>query len=358
MTTPDGSHEPVQEPAAAEEPTAAAVATPAGQAERRLRRKVAVVLFLVALLTLFSVIAGAYLLTRKPITELPLPGIGNEKLPHYAFSIYGTSRPMGVAVSPSGDRIYVTETDGDRVVRIYDRSGKSVGTIKPPATTGAMHVPVYIALDPASGDVYVSDRPSQAVYVYDRDGRYRRTFQPKADVGGGWRPLGLAFDPSGSLYVTDVSGPAHRVLVLARDGTLVRTLGAPGQLSFPNGVAIDPRGNTYVSDSNNGRVVIFDPTGKLIGSIRRGVGQGDLGLPRGTAIDDSDRLYVVDTASQRVQLYRLDPAKSKLPVYLGAFGVEGRSEGAFEYPNGVAVDTRARIYVTDRENNRVQVWSY
>ncbi len=30
----------------------------------------------------------------------------------------------------------------------------------------------------------------------------------------------------------------------------------------------------------------------------------------------------------------------------------------FEYPNGVAADNDSRIYVTDRENNRVQVWSY
>jgi sugar lactone lactonase YvrE len=33
-------------------------------------------------------------------------------------------------------------------------------------------------------------------------------------------------------------------------------------------------------------------------------------------------------------------------------------DGQFEFPNGVAVDTRGRVYVADTVNDRVQVWSY
>jgi len=47
-----------------------------------------------------------------------------------------------------------------------------------------------------------------------------------------------------------------------------------------------------------------------------------------------------------------------VPTYIGSFGNEGQTDGTFEYPNGVATDTRAHIYVTDRENNRLQVWGY
>ncbi|MHB1801125.1 MAG: NHL repeat-containing protein [Actinomycetes bacterium] len=321
---------------------------------RRRRRKRILLLLLALLVLVFAIVFGWYLSTRKPLSELP--GLTKQRLPHYAFSIYGVTHPIGVAVSPSGERIYVTESDGARLVRVYDRAGKQVGTLQPPKSTGASHVPVYVAVDPATREVYVSDRPSQAVYVYDAEGTYRRTFVPHGDLGGGWAPLGLAFDQRGDLYVTDVSGPSHRILVFRHDGTLVRTLGPPGRLSFPNGIATDPRGAIYVSDSNNGRLVIFDPAGKLVATINRGVGQGDLGLPRGVAIDD--RLYVVDTSAHTVKVYRIAAAKSPLPTYVGSFGEEGQLDGAFEYPNGVATDSRARVYVTDRENNRVQVWSY
>ncbi|MHB8275070.1 MAG: NHL repeat-containing protein [Dermatophilaceae bacterium] len=322
--------------------------------ERRRRRKRILLALLALLVLLFAILFGWYLSTRKPLSQLP--GLTQEKLPHYVSSFYGVTRPMGVAVSPSGERIYVTESDGTRLVRVYDKAGNKVGTLAPPKSTGAGHVPVYVAVDPVTSNVYVSDRPTQAVYIYDAKGAYLRTFAPRGDLGGGWQPLGLAFDKPGNLYVTDVSSTVHRVLVFGRDGTLRRTLGSTGKLSFPNGIAIDPQGTAYVSDSNNGRLVTFDPAGTLGVKINRGVGQGDLGLPRGVAIDTSNRLYVVDTSAHAVKIYRL--AASKAPTFIGSFGDEGSLDGTFEYPNGVATDTRSRIYVTDRENNRVQVWSY
>jgi hypothetical protein len=75
---------------------------------------------------------------------------------------------------------------------------------------------------------------------------------------------------------------------------------------------------------DRGRLVIFGP-GKMIATISPGVGEGDLGMPRGVAVDDSGKLQL---------------------------------DGAFEYPNGVATDKRAHVYITDREDNRVQVWGY
>ncbi len=234
--------------------------------------------FLLLLAALVILFGGLYLWLRKPVTELPIPGLVTEAVPHYSYSIYGVTKPTGVAVDPSGDRIYVTETDGDRVVRIFDGKGSPVGIIKPPATTGAEHTPVYVALDPTSGDVYVSDRPTGSIYIYDRDGLWRRTFDPGKDLKG-WQPLGLGFDAKGNLYVTDVSGPFNTVHEFGPDGTLIRTIGEAGMFSFPNGVSVDAAGNLYVTDSNHGRLVVFDAGGKQRAVIKRGPGQGDLGLP-------------------------------------------------------------------------------
>ncbi len=44
--------------------------------------------------------------------------------------------------------------------------------------------------------------------------------------------------------------------------------------------------------------------------------------------------------------------------FLGSFGSEGVDDGAFAYPNGIAVDGRGRLYIADSTNNRVQLWSY
>lgn len=320
------------------------------------RHKVAALLAVGPLVALFAVLVGMYLTTGKPLTALP--GINQGKMPHYAFSIYGVAHPIGVAVTASGERIYVTESDGARVVRVFNRSGKQIGTLQPPKSAGGAHVPVYVAIDPLTQDVYVSDRPSRAIYVYDSQGAYRSSFTPRGNLGGGWAPLGLAFGSDGTLYVTDVSGPTHRILAFRRDGTLLRAVGAPGQFLFPNGVAVGPQGALLATDSNHGRLVAVNDAGDIVWSIGRGGSAGDLGLPRGIAIDDGPRLYVVEATAHEVKVYSLDGSGARPPRYAGSFGVEGIANGAFEFPNGVAADTRSRIYVTDRENNRVQVWSY
>jgi len=321
------------------------------------KRKAGVTALGIALLILALLFAW-YLMNRKPLSELP--GLSSTKLPHYKSSIYGTSHPLGVAASATGDRIYVTQSDGARVVRVFDRAGKATGILKPPASTGPTHLPMYVAINPKTQDVYVSDRTTAEIYIYDARGKFLRTFAPKGNMGGKWNPLGLAFAPDGTLYATDVRGETskkHRVVAFTPDGTLERSMGAPGSLSFPNGIVVDGQGNIEVTDSNNGRLVIFSRFGKMLGTISRGVGEGDLGLPRGAAVDDSGRLFVADTSDHMVRVYLIDKAKAT-PTYIGSFGEEGQTDGLFEYPNGVAVDKRAHIYITDRENNRVQVWGY
>ena len=319
------------------------------------KRKIAA---LVSLLVILALLFGWYLMNRKPLTELP--GLGGSALPHYERSIYGAIKPLGVAVTPTGDRVYVTQSGGSREVKIYDGAGKAVGTMKPPTSTGAAHLPMYVAINPKSQDVYVSDRLTASIYIYDAKGTYLRTFAPKGSLGGKFAPLAMAFAPDGTLYVTDIRGKdnkTHRIVVFGADGTLLRTLGRPGELNYPNGIAVDASGNVDVADSNNGRLVIFNAAGTMTATISPGIGEGDLGMPRGVAIDDSGKLLVVDTADHAVRTYSTDPSKP-VPTYLGSFGTEGQLDGTFEYPNGVTTDKRARVYVTDRENNRVQVWGY
>jgi DNA-binding beta-propeller fold protein YncE len=311
---------------------------------------------LLAALVILALLFVWYLMNRKPLSELP--GLSEAKAPHYEFSIYGATSPLAVAVSPNGDRIYVSEPGGKALVHVYNQAGKQVGTLQPPSSAVA-HTPDYIAIDPVNQDVYVSDRMTAKVYIYDAAGTYLRTFAPKGNLGAGWAPLGLAFGPNGSLYATDVRAKVnHRVLEFGPDGVLVRSMGLANKLSFPNGIVVDPSGNVEVADSNNGRLVVFNPAGKMIATIGSGIGDGDLGLPRGVAIDNGGRLYVVDSSDQMVKIYALGTSKAPTPTYIASFGDQGQSDGLFAFPNGVATDTHAHIYVTDQDNNRVQVWGY
>ena len=324
--------------------------------EKRRRRKRALLLLLLGLLAMLITIAIWYLIFRQPITP-PIPVIPESRLPAYSTAIYGASRPVGVAVSPSGDRIYVSQSSGDRVALVFDGSGNPIAAMTPPESAGTEHSPVYIAIDPLTEEVYVADRMAGTIYVYDRDGAYQRELA-LAVPRPGWQPLGLAFDKAGLLYVTELSGPYQKILVFDRQAQLVRTLGEQDQLNFPNGLALDGAGAVYLTDSNNGRLLVYGPDGSITAQVGRGAGAGNLGLPRGLAVDGQGRIFVSDATGQGIFVYDAPSGDSPRLDFIGSFGTQGVGDGEFEYPNSVAVDARGRVYVADTFNNRVQIWSY
>jgi DNA-binding beta-propeller fold protein YncE len=287
----------------------------------------------------------------------PMPGVTREAGPRFLFSINGVSRPLGVAVSPAGDRIYVTESDGDRETKVFDRDGRPVGALKPPASDRASRAPVYVAAGP-DGNVYVSDRSAGKVFVYSGEGEALGSVEP-VGIDGAWAPLALGFDGEGNLLATTVATGSHGAIVVPLDGREARRFGrqgaANGEYSYPNGIASDRMGRLLVADSNNARVAVLDPEGNLLWYFGRGGAQASLALPRGLAVDERNRVYVADTMSHTVLVYELGEENVRLLFTLGGHGI---GDGQFNFPNGVALDVGHRLYVTDRENNRVQVWGY
>jgi DNA-binding beta-propeller fold protein YncE len=352
-----------------------------------------------------------YYRERKPIPELVSQPIQVNYPPHYLFSIYGAERPVGVAVSPTGDRIYVAETGGDRLIKVFDRDGDPLFSFSPPATTSGERSPVYIAID-KTGRVFISDRLQHAIYIYDRDGKYLDTILAPGltlseyiashikEVPSGtefsynafrgevqyrlpgqtaqtlpgpdaaeWAPLGLRFDSDGNLWVTNVFKEDHNIRqipsrVLAQpdyhqfDYTEL-VFGSMGQDSaqflYPNVGVMDSKLRLHIMDGNNGRVSVWDIQGNYLFQYGGGNGDGALSLPHGAFIGSKDRLHIVDVVGQDIKVYDVSGNE---PAFLYAFGGWGIDDGQFNYPNDIMLDNTGRIYTADRENNRIQVWSY
>jgi DNA-binding beta-propeller fold protein YncE len=321
--------------------------------QRRRRRRVLLLLVLSLMAIALLAFSGWYLLFRKPIGLIPLPGFDIAPMPNYSYSLYGMNRPTGIAVNADGSRIYVTQTAGEPAVFVLDNQGQMLNIISAPDTT-VDHAFVFLALNPVTGELYVSDRPAAKIHIYDASGALLRDFEPPASLLG-WQPLGVNFTATGHLLVTDA---ADNTVHEFDNDQLVRTVGTDGQFSFPSSAIVDAAGRLYVSDSNNGRLFVFGRDGAPLGVIRRGPSEGDLGLPRGMALDDQGLLYVVDTSDQTVKVYRPSSDPTALPRYEGLFGQAGIGEGMFRFPNAVATDTRGRVYVADWNNDRIQVWSH
>ena len=74
-------------------------AAPADTSTNRKRTLIALAILGVLLLLVAAAFAW-YLITKKPLTELP--GLNREAMPSFSYSIYAVDQPMGVAVSDDG----------------------------------------------------------------------------------------------------------------------------------------------------------------------------------------------------------------------------------------------------------------
>jgi uncharacterized protein (DUF924 family) len=161
----------------------------------------------------------------------------------------------------------------------------------------------------ANGDVYVLSRAAHPVMVFDAEGRFVTSWGE-----GEFSSFvhGMTIDPAGHVWIAD-SG-LHTVTQHAADGTKLRTLGSPGAASptlygkpfnMPTGIAIASTGELFVSDGyGNRRVHCFSADGELKHSWGEpGDGPGQFALVHFITADADDQLYVCDRENHRIQIF-------------------------------------------------------
>ncbi len=248
--------------------------------------------------------------------------------------------------------LYVTDPQGRRVV-VFDTAGQQRLVI---ANTD----PLGIAVD-REGRILVGDRRLKGIQVFSKTGQAGSTF----GQGQLERPVDVAVDyASGWVYVADQRRNA--ILVFDGQGGLLSggtawkdQSGAPVQLSAPTAIALDRvRNEVLVADQNNGCVLIFSipaasapRTFVLKQSIAGSSSDVKFTRIHGLSVDADGRIYVSDAFDHLVQV--VDRAGNRLGV-LGGFG-EG--SGDLRTPSAVLLDQYKRIAVADWNNGRVNFYA-
>lgn len=181
-----------------------------------------------------------------------------------------------------------------------------------------MGAPASAAFD-SRGHLWVLTRGDKTFFEFAADGTFVRAFGDKLFT----RSHGLYVDRDDNLWATDVGG--HVVVKLDRDGRVLLTLGTKGEagewneaagsrrLNQPNDVAIAANGDVFVVQGHtpgpqgDARVLRFGADGRFIASWGgKGAGPGQFQVAHGIAIDASGRLWVADRENQRVQIFTQD----------------------------------------------------
>ena len=166
-----------------------------------------------------------------------------------------------------------------------------------------------VAVD-SQDNVYVFQRSPEAVMlVFDPDGTLKRTWGQDIFV----EPHGVWIGPDDTIYTADSLD--HTVRCFTGAGELLWTLGTPGQtgspgLPFnrPTWAVVAPSGELYVSDGyGQNRWHRFDSERRLLNSWgETGSGPGQFLLPHAVWVDRDNQVYVIDRTNQRVQLFTLE----------------------------------------------------
>ncbi len=160
--------------------------------------------------------------------------------------------------------------------------------------------------------VFVYSRSAHPLAVFDRDGNFIETWGE-----GVLTPMcahGMHIDADDNVYCVDVTN--HTIYKFNKAGQLMLTLGTYGQktsvdgepFNMPTDIDIASNGDLIVSDGyGNARVHRFSPDGRLLKSWgERGKGPGQFSISHHVRVDRFDRIWICDRENNRIQLFDLD----------------------------------------------------
>ena len=88
---------------------------------------------------------------------------------------------------------------------------------------------------------------------------------------------------------------------------------------------------------------------------QKGTAPNLLDWPMGLALDTSNALYVAEYSNNRVQKFPFGISNGTT-VAGQSNGVQNRTPDTLNFPAGILVDDRDRLYVADSGNSRIQLW--
>lgn len=195
----------------------------------------------------------------------------------------------------------------------------------------------------SKGHIFLFQRTKPMLAEYDAKGNFIQS------LGEGLflHPHGLRIDADDNLWTTDDG--SHLVLKLDPSGDVLLVLGrintgaeANWLFNKPADVAFGKNGDIYVADGyGNSRVVKFDRDGNYLKAWGKyGTGVGEFNLPHTVAVDNQGRVYVGDRENQRIQIFDSD----------GKFIQEWTGIG---YPYGLLITPDQHIWMVDGGYDRI-----
>jgi DNA-binding beta-propeller fold protein YncE len=210
--------------------------------------------------TIFCTDDGDHTVRKCALDGRVLFTLGTRGKPAPFMSGNPFNRCTHVAIDPQSGDFYVSDGYGNARVHKYSPNGKLLFSWGESGTNpGQFNIAHNIATD-KDGWVYVADRENHRIQVFDAKGRFETQWVNMA------RPCGLYIDQAAdqTVYVGELgaailpnaqaTGLGPRVSIMNIQGNVIARLGdqpegeAPGRFIAPHGICVDSRGDIYVAE--------------------------------------------------------------------------------------------------------------
>jgi|AP95_1055475.scaffolds.fasta_scaffold08782_4 DNA-binding beta-propeller fold protein YncE len=316
------------------------------------------------------------------------------------FNGRGFANPYDIVVDDNGRIFVLNRCDPLRAaairVGICDLDEEYLGEFGKGNGTGDGQFIWVVAMALDSQDrLHITDEHSHRVTTYSTSGEYLSHWGKAGSADGELNgPAGIAVDSSGDLFIVDQHN--SRVQKFTVDGKFISNWGSfgggDGQFNLPWGAAVDADDNVYVADWRNDRIQKFDNDGKFLAAFgSSGDGEGQFMRPTSVAVDSEGFIYVADWGNERVQVlgpdgsfqlilkgeatiskwsedyFASNPEEKaerdisnlvpELPAHLNTpYHISSQTEPYFWGPVSVSLDGKGRLYVTETNRHRFQVY--
>jgi hypothetical protein len=282
----------------------------------------------------------------------PLKGYAAETAKfRHLMSVYfddkggGLKLPEGVACNNRSEFL-VADTGNDRLLRfsLAEKAVKGGQEIKVPQLTA----PVRVQMS-SKGEIYALDGKQRRIVHLSVEGEFKDFVAfdgapPPATIV----PKSFKIDNAGNLYVLDVF--SARVLVLNPEGKFQKALNFPQDVGAISEIAIDFAGNVLLLDSRKRRVYSAGKEGNSFAPLG-----GDLTESMGTMPSYMTAIkgviFIVEGRGSAVLSLGQDGS------FLAKQLTMGWNEGQLNYPSQMCVNEKDEVFIADRDNSRVQIFS-
>lgn len=279
------------------------------------------------------------------------------------------SSPTDLVIG-AADQVLVADS-GNRRIQYFDQSGGFLGKWGS-AGSGNGQFNTYIgglAID-STGDVFATDTMNNRIQHFDPDGTYVDQWgTPGTGDGQFDRPVGISFAQDDTAYVVDrfrnrVQYFAPNTHVFAGKFGCACSDDSFIPLSAPLDVFVDKSttpDEVYISnDFNDNRITRTSLGGtfltrwgnNLSPGPAYGSGPGEFNGPQHLVVRPDNKVYVADRGNNRISVFT--GASTATPTPFAQYGGNGTGEGQFNEPTGTAAGPNGSVYVSDLENNRIQ----